>query len=40
MIVREIYLLVMLIDVENDYNLIIIKWLEEWFFDWLIFCKI
>lgn len=40
MIVRETHLSVMLTDAENDYNSITIKWLEEWFLDWLILCKI
>ena len=31
---------VMLTDPERDYNSITMKWLEEWFFDWLILCKI
>lgn len=36
MIVRQSHPSVMLIDPEIDYNSITMKWLEEWFLDWLI----
>lgn len=40
MAARQTHSSVMLTDPARDYNSITMKWLEEWFLDWMILYKI